>query len=460
MFKKVYIIIIVLFSNITFSQVVLNELFQNNMVLQRNCPIAIFGKATSEKYVEILFKEKNYKAKVENGLWKLFLDESEAGGPFILTIIGKNKIVLENILVGEVWVCSGQSNMEMPLKGNLNQPIYGSNLEILKSKNPSLRLFKVAKNHSLTPINEFSGEWNEANPNTVKDFSATAYFYGKLLQETLGVPIGLINSSVGGTPVEAWTPKEITDVYFKSTKELNNNTKTSHKNPNVLYNAMIHPLIPYSIRGVIWYQGEANKDRAKEYEELFPAMINSWRELWNLGNFPFYFVQVAPLGWGGEVWAEIREAQLNSMKKTPNTGMVVTLDIGQKDCIHPPFKKEVGERLAFWALAKTYGFKGIDYSGPMFKSMKVEANKAIINFDYATNGLTSMGKELDNFVIAGEDRVFYKANTTILKTGGLEVFSDQVAKPTAVRYAWEGWVEGSLFNIAGLPASSFRTDNW
>lgn len=456
--KKILFLIVFSMLNVVSAQITPNNLFQNHMVLQRNQPIAIFGKAVSEKTVEVTFKDKTYSTKVENGYWELFLDASEAGGPFNLTIKGKNEIVFSDVLVGEVWLCSGQSNMEMPVRGNKGQPINGSNLAILNSENSQIRLFKVEKKTAESPLNSCNGEWELATPSTVKSFSATAYFYGKMLQEKLGVPVGLINSSWGGTPAEAWTPNEIIESEFPTFAGWNKDDSKPQKNPSVLYNGMIHPLKPFTFKGVIWYQGEANKNYFQNYTQLFSAMIKSWRTEWNQGNFPFYFVQIAPLGWGDNQ-ANLREAQLNTMLSVSNTGMAVTLDIGEEECIHPAEKQKVGERLALWALAKDYGFKDLQFCGPVYKSMSTKKNKVTLQFDYAPSGVFNFGKEMNSFKVAGADKIFHDAEAKITK-GQLEVWSDKVKKPIAVRYGWEAWVDGSLFNTARLPASSFRTDDW
>ncbi|MGB5419445.1 sialate O-acetylesterase [Algibacter sp.] len=458
--KKLITVLIILVCNTISAKVTPNSLFQDNMVLQRHQPIAVFGKATSEKTITVVFKTKIYSAKVKNGEWKVFFDESEAGGPFTLIIKGENEVVLSNILVGEVWLCSGQSNMEMPVIGNKGQPINGSNLAILRSENSQIRMFKVGKKMASEPLDACKGEWSIANPETVLHYSATAYFFGKMLQETLNIPIGLINSSWGGTPAEAWTPKDIIDSEFKDFKGWNTDDSKPQKNPAVLYNGMIHPLIPFTFRGTIWYQGEANKTYHQSYTQLFSSMIKSWRTNWNQGEFPFYFVQIAPLGWGGDNQAFLREAQLKTMLAVPNTGMAVTLDIGEQFNIHPAEKQKVGERLALWALAKDYGYKSIQFSGPVYKSMRIKGNIIAIEFDYAPNGLTTFNKELNGFKVAGADKIFHDAEAKLLKGGKLIVSSDKVEQPIAVRYGWQDWISGSLYNTAGLPASSFRTDNW
>lgn len=457
--KKTVFLFFLFIVQFTSAQVSLNSLFQDHMVLQRHQPIVVFGNAVSEKTVDITFKGKTYAAKVKNGYWKIALDASEAGGPYELTIKGKNTIRISDVLVGEVWLCSGQSNMEMPVKGNKGQPINGSNLAILNSENTQIRLFKVERKISQTPLNTCEGTWKSASPATVRNFSATAYFYGKMLQEKLNVPIGLITSSWGGTPAEAWTPKDIITSEFKDFNGWNKAASRPQKNPSVLYNAMIHPLIPYTLKGVIWYQGEANKKYHQNYKHLFSSMIKRWRTQWNQGDFPFYFVQIAPLGWGGENQAYLREAQLNTMLSVPNTGMAVTLDIGEKECIHPAEKQKVGERLALWALAKNYDFKTLEFSGPVYNSMTVKDHEVALQFDYAPLGVFNYGKALNGFQVAGKDKIFHSAEAKIVK-GQLTIWSDAVKNPVAVRYGWSDWVDGSLFNTSGLPASSFRTDDW
>lgn len=321
--KKITLLIVVFLCKMSLAQVTPNPLFQNNMVLQRNAPIAVFGKAETEKSVTVTFKNKTYNTKVKNGNWKVYLDKSEAGGgPFELSINGKNEITLSNVLVGgEVWLCSGQSNMEMPVKGNIGQPVIGSNLAILNSANTQIRLFEVGKKAAAEPLDNCEGTWKTATPESVKDFSAVAYFYGKMLQENLNVPIGLIHSSWGGgTPAEAWTPNEIIKTELKEFSHWKSNMSKPQKLPSLLYNGMIHPLESYTIKGAIWYQGEANKTYHQSYTKLFSAMIGSWRSRWNQGDFPFYFVQIAPLSWGGDDQAFLREKQLKTMLTVPNTG--------------------------------------------------------------------------------------------------------------------------------------------
>lgn len=439
------------------------SIFTNNMVLQQNTEVAIWGTDLPNTTIAIKAnwgEKKNIKT-ASNGKWKVFLKTSNAGGPYTIEIKGTKIVSLTNILLGEVWLCAGQSNMEMPIKGFAGQPINGSNEALLKSKNSKIRLFNVKRSFSETPQDTVHGIWEEANPISVSNFSAVAYFYGKILHENLQIPIGLINSSFGGTRVEAWTDETALKAKQLELGIQEKKIITLDKNsPSALYNAMIFPLIPYTINGVIWYQGESNRANAIHYEALFKNMIYDWREKWNLADMPFYFVQIAPFEYNKEQeGAFLREAQLNTYLSTKNTGMAVTLDIGNATFIHPPEKEMVSKRLALWALSKNYGYKGVKFSGPIYKSISIDQDKITVLFNEAEGGVTSFGKELTNFIVAGEDKIFYPAKATIDR-GKLTVFSDKVKNPVAVRYGWENYFTGNLYNLFGLPASSFRSDNW
>lgn len=458
--KKILIFTVMLFVvTMLQAQTTLSSIFGDHMVLQRNSEVAIWGKDKPGKKIQV---SANWGVQAsttagENGKWSVHIKTTEAGGPYALDVEGSQKIEIKDVLLGEVWLCSGQSNMEMPLRGFKGQPIYGNNEAILGANNDQIRLFTIGRNVSKVPSDTCSGKWIQSSSEVAADFSAVAYFYGEKLQESLNVPVGLISSSWGGTPAEAWTPKETISEGFKEFEKALNDTESYYqKSPTALYNGMIHPIVPFTIKGAIWYQGESNKKNAEQYSRLFPAMIKSWRNVWGQGDFPFYFVQISSLGWGGEDWVKLREAQLETMLKTPNTGMAVSMDIGQVDCIHPPRKKEVGDRLAYWALANTYDFNGVQFSGPVYKSMEVKESKAYLYFDFAPDGVCSMENDMANFEIAGADKVYYPAEA-IIKKGQLIVWNEKVPEPIAVRYAWKSYVEACLFNTAGLPASSFRT---
>ncbi|MCK0192870.1 sialate O-acetylesterase [Arenibacter sp. F20364] len=461
--KTILLAILFLSVTISFAQIQLPAFFGDHMVLQQNSTVSIWGTDKPNAKIKVIGnwgKESTATANA-NGQWKLKIQTPSYGGPYTLNIKGSNEVTLNNVMIGEVWLCSGQSNMEMPVKGFNNQPINGSGEAIINSKNNQIRLFTVKRAASLDPLDQVEGQWAEATPLTVKDFSATAYFFGKKLNTLLNIPIGLIHTSWGGSSVEAWMDKESLSPY--NTIELPKNLPEEGLNqtPTLLYNAMISPLVGYNIKGAIWYQGESNRNRAKEYAQLFPTMINTWREKWQQGKFPFYFVQIAPYGYDGGNAGFVREAQLYTMKTVENTGMAVTMDIGDCDFIHPREKKLVGDRLALWALAKDYGMEDIAYSGPVYKAIdEIKDGKVKMSFEYNENGLSSYGQPLSGFEVAGADKVFHPAEAKINGDKSLSVWSEHVSAPVAVRYAFKNCEAGSLFNTEGLPASSFRTDTW
>jgi sialate O-acetylesterase len=341
-------------------------------------------------------------------------------------------------------------------------PVFDSNDYIAHGKNDNIRLFTVERNFSIRPVEDSAGKWVVSSPSEVAKYSAVAYAFGKYLQEILGIPIGLIHSSWGGTPIESWIDENTLKSEFNEIDFSVLTDKVGPESPGVLFNGMIYPILDYAIRGVIWYQGESNRKQPKQYSSLFPSMIQDWRKRWNIGEFPFYFVQIAPYSYRYDANTQsafLREAQLKTMLSVQNTGMVVTMDIGDSLSNHPANKILVGKRLAYCALVKTYHMEGLSYSGPIFKVMTINENKVILTFDYAEYGLTSFGKELQDFVIAGNDKQFHPAKAEI-KGATLVVWSDEVKVPVAVRYCWKNFAVGTLFNTAGIPASSFRTDNW
>jgi sialate O-acetylesterase len=356
--------------------------------------------------------------------------------------------------------------MEMPVKGYNNQPVTGSNESILYSGNENLRVFQVSKRAELNPLDDAGGTWLAASTETTPDFSATAYYFGQLIQEVTGIPIGLIEASWGGSNIETWMDKatleNVPDISIPETiPEI-----YPQQGPGLLYNGMLHSFRNLPVKGIIWYQGESNRLKAEKYKELFPALIHSWRTGRDQPDLPVYFVQIAPFNYSAfndppNAAALLKEAQLHVMKTVPNTGMVVTADIGDCQNIHPPDKKEVGRRLAYWALANNYNMKGVEFSGPVYRSMEPEDGQRIrIYFDYTSNGLTSFGYDLKGFEIAGADRKFVSAQATIHADHSVSVWNNSVSEPVAVRYAFGNCVEGTLFNLAGLPASPFRTDKW
>jgi sialate O-acetylesterase len=454
-----------LISAFTYAEIKLPAIFGDHMVLQQQTDAPLWGQATAGKVVRLVtsWNKKSYSVQADNqGNWKIKVKTPVAGGPYEITISDSSTRRLKNVLIGEVWVCSGQSNMAMTMKGYYNQPVLGSNEAIATSANPNIRMFTVKTDKSLKPKDDFTGEWKECLPENTGDISATAYYFGKMLQQVLGVPVGLINSSWGGTRIEPWMSEYgIKNFGWVSLPDKNMQGDFSPQIPTVLFNAMINPIVGYGIRGAIWYQGESNRNEPDQYQKLMPGLAENWRHEWGIGDFPFYYVQIAPFEYGtsGLSSAFLREAQLRASTAIPNFGMACLMDTGEKNCIHPADKKAAGDRLAYLALAKTYGKSGFAYSGPVFKEMVVEGGVVKLTFDFAANGLTSSDKELENFEVAGVNKRFYPAKAFITREG-VSLYSPSVEKPVAVRYAFKDFVVGDLFNTEGLPASSFRTDDW
>jgi sialate O-acetylesterase len=639
----------------TTADVKLPAVISDNMVLQQKTKAPIWGWARPGEKVSIKpswQRQKETVAKAdEDGKWMAKIDTPKAGGPYTLTVKGDNTITLTNVLVGEVWICSGQSNMQMELKASSpwSKGVFNFETEIATANYPDIRLFTVKQEIADEPKEDCTGSWSKCSPETVAGFSGTAYFFARKLYKELGIPFGLIHTSWGGTPAEAWTSAEFLKrmPYFAEIlermetddteqlqkeyhKELNKwwadfesvdlgqkgtmdgwenpdlddfdwktmvipvlwesaglegfdgsvwfrkdvqvpeswagkdatlelgpiddmditwvngkqvgihnelawstprkykisasvlkpgtnviavqvidtgggggiygepgqiklktadsssetisltgdwkykvglnlkdframplspNIAKNQNTPTMLYNGMLSPLIPYGIRGAIWYQGESNTGRAYQYRELFPLMIKNWRHDWSQGDFPFYYVQIAPFSYGTEyICPELQEAQFMTLS-LPNTGMAVTQDIGNVVDIHPRNKQHVGRRLALWALAKTYGCKDLVYSGPRYKSMKVEGDKIRLFFEHVGGGLMAKGGDLTHFTIAGSDRKFVEAKASI-DNNTVVVYSEKVNKPAAVRFAWSNTAVPNFFNMEGLPASSFRTDDW
>ncbi len=461
----------------------LHALFTDHMVLQRDLPAPVWGTAEpgDEVIVSIAGQKKSAKAGAD-GKWMAKLDPIKAGGPHELSVSGKATLTVKDVLVGEVWVCSGQSNMEQSVRGAAN-----FEKEIAAADFPRIRLFTVPKKPALAPQAEVVGAWSICTPASVPNFSAVAYYFGRDLQKAIDVPVGLIHTSWGGTAAELWTRLEVlagnaelkglADAHVKrveaqkaAEEKAKAEGKPAPKTPGpgstMLYNGMIAPLLPYGIKGAIWYQGESNASRAAQYRTLFPAMIKNWRDDWGQGEFPFLFVQLANFRANKNEkldhpvessWAELREAQTMSLA-TPKTGMAVIIDIGDATDIHPKNKQDVGGRLALAAQHVAYG-RDLVYSGPIYESMKVEDGKARLSFKHAGGGLVSKGDKLAGFAVAGEDKKFVWADAKI-DGNTVIVSSAEVVKPAAVRYAWADYPECNLYNKENLPASPFRTDSW
>jgi len=512
-----------------------NALFSDNAVLQQNASVPVWGTAKEGEKVTVTLDGQAETTVAKGGKWMVRLKPHKAGGPFTLTIAGENTVTVNNVLVGEVWVCSGQSNMAFGFAGCANAAT-----ETPLANYPKLRRFYVNNGGALTPQTELQkGEWVECSPATVGGFSAVGYFFGRDIHKATGAPVGMIHSSVGGTPAQAWTslaglekdpelhgyveavrkmeadrdaaaakyPQELAAFpaklkeweetvekpYQQALKDWKSETEKSKAAgkplppmpkpatpkpwppalpglvnaragfPATLFNGKIAPLIPYAIKGVIWYQGESNSGAGKEYRTLFLRMISDWREKWGEGDFPFLFVQIAPCN---RMMPELREAQFLTWKKTPNTAMAVTTDVGEANDIHPKQKEPVGARLALAARALAYGEK-IEYSGPEYDSFKVDQNRVVLSFKHVGGGLVAKDGPLKGFTIAGpppppsrgavHPSIFVPAKAEI-KGDTVVVSSDQVPLPVAVRYGWTDVPDGNLWNKEGLPASPFRTD--
>ena len=461
-----------IFSQSIKAEVKLPAIVSSNMVLQRNTTVVLWGWSDAKEKITIeaswLKEIMNIKADNE-GNWRIEVKTTNSKEPQSIKIKSKTSdITLRNVLFGEVWLCSGQSNMWQPIKGYDGQPTFGSIKATAKSYNPNLRLFSVDRVGSKNPLKDIEKytAWQQSSPESVLDFSAIAYFYGQQLQEALDCPVGMIHASWGGSSVQAWISNEIISSYQKVNLDEVDITKGTNLIPTALFNSMINPLVSYTIKGVLWYQGESNRKEPENYKKLFPAMVKDWRTRWGIGNFPFYYVQIAPYIYGNNNeyqtaanTAFIREAQLKCLDLIPNSGIAITMDIGDEFCIHPPKKKEVADRLLYNALNQTYGYKTVDYAAPIYDSLEVKDGGMIVKFKNAETGLYAYD-ELKDFEIAGEDKVFYPAKAKIMNRKDVFVKSDLVPNPVAVRYAWYNWVVGTLFDTNLLPASSFRTDKW
>ena len=498
--KKLQIIWIVLLAHISFAyaDIKLPALFSDNMMLQYDMKVPIWGWADpGEKITVELGGHVSTTVANNMGKWKLNLGPLDLGGPFELEITGNNRIVIKNVLVGEIWICSGQSNMAMTVEQSLN-----SEQEIKVANYPQIRYFQVKRYKSSQAMddviadsntNGWLNKWEICSPSNVGHYTAVGYFFARELHLKMKVPIGIISTSWGGTTAEAWTPIEdinsspelkkiinnwpdynndeewLTKEYEKYLIQVENAKKKRlekplyFNQPSVLYNGMISPIIPFGIRGVTWYQGESNAYRAYQYRELFPTMIKSWRKKWGQGNFPFLFVQLANYYFEPQNFPELREAQSMTLSLS-NTGMAVAIDIGNAKNIHPKNKQEVGRRLSLAARKIAYG-EHLVYSGPIYQYMLVEEGKCILSFKHTGEGLTTKENiDLKGFIIAGKDRKFVEAWAKI-QGDRVIVWSEDVINPVAIRYAWANHPEAStLYNLTKdktyLPASPFRTDDW
>jgi sialate O-acetylesterase len=466
-----FLILLIVVSGL-YAQITLPALFSDNMILQQKSSVPVWGWAKKAEMIEVTtsWNGKAYNAVADkDGSWRVMVATPQYGGPYTITVSGKNEIVLKNVMIGEVWLCAGQSNMEMPMKGFMGQPVKDANMAILQSRSHNIRLISVPRKSKAKPQDNFEGNWEEASPETVAEFSATGYFFGRLLNKTLDIPVGLINVSYGGSCIQAWMSKNTSTAFEdRQIPDTDEDIGEPNRTPTALFNGMLNPVIGYGIKGAIWYQGETNYIEPDKYLELFPAMVKEWRELWGRGNFPFYYAQIAPFDYSvfrGEKVVEkhnsayLRDAQRKAAEIIPNSAMAVLLDVGCKEGIHPMYKETAGNRLAFLALGHTYGISGFTCDSPSFNAMEIKGSVVTVSFKQADIGITSYGKEVTLFEVAGEDKRFYPANI-VLRRKSLLLSSPKVRHPVAIRYAFRDYVKGEIFSNAGLPLSSFRTDNW
>jgi sialate O-acetylesterase len=442
------------------AQLRLPAVISSSMVLQQKDSATLWGWAgpASKVYVTTGWNGRTDSTTTDNGAqWRLKVMTPAAGGPYDITIKSDTTIVLKDVLIGEVWVCSGQSNMEMSY--SWGEKSVGEELPTAYHKN--IRFFQVPKTTSQFPQDDVKAQWTVCDSNTIKTFSAVGYFFGKRLNKELNVPIGLINSSWGGTPAEVWTPVE----YIEKDpvlKEAADKLSVYNWWPNITgrtFNAMIYPITQFNIAGAIWYQGEANTGTNSTYAKLLTTMIDSWRDAWKK-DLPFYYVQIAPFDYGeGNKGALLEEAQTKAMKH-PNVGMAVITDlVDSVTNIHPSHKKEVGNRLAGWALAETYKKPGLNYKSPMFKNAEIEKGKIVLTFDNAPNGLKATSKNAEGFYIAGENGQWEPAKAKIEKDK-VTVSNKKIREPKYVRFGFSNTLIGNVFSAEGLPLTPFRTDSF
>jgi sialate O-acetylesterase len=455
--KRVSLIITVLFIFLQLSKanISLPEIFSDNMVLQQKSDVIIWGWAkTGEKVIiKADWMDTEFTTQGDTqGTWKITIKTPAAGGPYNIHIKGQNELILKNVLIGEVWLCSGQSNMEMSAQWGINN----GDEEIKNANYPEIRFFTVSASTSHYQQDHLAGKWSVCTPDEMRTFSAIGYFFARKLNKELGVPIGVINSSWGGTPAEAWMPEEVIqkDDFLREAAAKQKPVPWGPVEPARIYNAMINPLIPFHIAGVLWYQGEANTINAYAYKELLSELIKSWRSKWGY-DFPFYFAQIAPYKYGNPFeGVEVRDAQRRVLE-VPNTGMAVLSDLCDTLNIHPKNKQDAALRLASIALNRYYKKAIPEDSGPLYKAMTIDKDKAIISFDHS-EGLHAAGGKPTYFEIAGADKVFYPAEAKI-KDQKVIVTSKKVKLPVAVRFAWRNTAIPNLFNGANLPASCFTT---
>lgn len=445
-------------------------MFGNHMVLQQNSKVNFWGYSKKNNKIKVTttWDNRSYSFKSdENGVWKIDFITLSAGGPYKIKIDDGDETILEDVLLGEVWICSGQSNMAMALEGvkglHIANGLQISNSAdlILNADNDKLRLFTVKGSQSSTPLDTCRGEWSTDNSYSAGKFSALGYQFGLMLQKYLKVPVGIINASVGGSPIRAWADSE---TIRKFPEQTNLNTTQNRFKSSGFYNGMLHSWKNIPVKGFLWYQGEADVlENITSYEKILPEMVKGWRSTWNNDSLYFYLVQIAPWYYTKKeefLGVYMREAQVRAQKNIPLSGIAITTDVGYNKNIHPPDKTTIAKRLLYMALSNAYGVKGITWQAPEFKQLTIKDREAILEFNYAPLGMYIKDGCSECFEIAGKDKVFYPASAKVNANQTVTVFSSKVESPVAVRYAFKSYTDGSLYSTEGLPASSFRTDNW
>ena len=451
------------------AQLRLPSVIADGMILQRNSTVRLWGKAAPSTPVRITTGWATGSIEVNaslSGDWSAEIPTAGAGGPYTVEITsGTERRTLQNVLLGEVWICAGQSNMSMPIRGFESQPIEGSLKTIVSSANYPIRMYTA--NRTISEREEFDvkGNWMEAGVSMTGAFSAVGFFFARTLCQALNIPVGMINLSWGGSTAQAWSSRELLARFPEIDATMNMQSKSPQRIPTALYNAMFHPIASYGVRGIIWYQGENNLREPELYTRLFPELVREWRTKIGRGDIPFYYVQIAPFAYGDVTSTEaakLREAQSRCRYTIPNSGMAVTIDLGEEKQIHYASKSEVGFRLGCQALAGTYGFEKLPHNGPVYRRWEKDGERMILTFDYAEGGLCLKSAQVTGFEIAGTDGHFVPAHAEVHSHNKKQVivWSDEVTDPTDVRYCFRNFAVGTLYDAYGLPAAPFRTDSY
>jgi sialate O-acetylesterase len=463
------IVLAVLVTATAWGKIKLPAIIGNNMVLQQQSEVPLWGGATANTSVKVVtsWNHKTYTIRSDAaGNWRVMVGTPAAGGPYTISFSDGAPLTLKDILIGEVWVCSGQSNMEISMKGYRNTPILHSNDILMNAGDSQLRLFHVQRAVSNTPLADCKGDWEISTPESASTFSAVGFQFAKMMQQILKVPVGVIEAAWGGTPIEAWMDKESLATFPRvKTPSEHDTLKADRLRPTCLFNGMIAPIVGFGIKGFIWYQGEANishpGSHPYNYDKMMASMVRQWRERWDMGSLPFYYVQIAPWIYrrNRDSAAYLREAQQRALKEIPDAGMVVSIDVGSKYTVHPPDKTTISKRLLYLALDSAYHKGGIACQSPLFDKMKIKGSTVLLSFTNAPHGFFCTDSTINGFEIAGKDKVFHPAKATIYKNF-IRVEDDEVTDPASVRYGFKDWVKGDLYNTEGLPVAPFRTDHW